>query len=210
MGSPVSWDVAGLRERLKRATPPAFAVYGDDRLESDRLGMADEARPAAVLVPIVRRPEALTVLFTQRTAHLKSHAGQVSFPGGRAEPGDASPEFTALREAQEEIGLSPQHVEILGRLPDYHTRTGYLVAPIIGLLTPPFELVPDPREVDEIFEVPLDFLLDPSNHVRQTRVLQGLTVGYYEMPYEGRHIWGATAGMIVNFWRFLSDAPPGG
>jgi 8-oxo-dGTP pyrophosphatase MutT (NUDIX family) len=161
-----------------------------------------------VLVPIVQRPEALTVLFTRRTSHLKAHAGQVSFPGGRAEPGDASAEFTALREAQEEIGLAPERVEILGRLPDYHTRTGYVVAPIVGLLTPPFELVPDPNEVDEIFEVPLAFLLDPANHRRQTRELQGRTVGYYEMPYERHYIWGATAGMIVNLCRCLSD-PPG-
>jgi 8-oxo-dGTP pyrophosphatase MutT (NUDIX family) len=202
----VKLDVAGLRERLRRRTPPAFAVYGDDRLEGDR----GEPRAAAVLVPIVQRPAALTLLFTQRTAHLKAHAGQVSFPGGRAEPGDASPEFTALREAEEEIGLSPQHVEILGRLPDYHTRTGYLVAPIIGLLTPPFDLVPDPREVDEIFEVPLEFLLDPANHRRQTRVLQGRTVGFYEMPYEGRYIWGATAGMIVNLCRVLAGDEPAG
>jgi 8-oxo-dGTP pyrophosphatase MutT (NUDIX family) len=211
----VRWDVAGLRGRLQRASPPAFAVYGDDRLESDLQGLANAPRPAAVLVPIVQRSEALTLLFTQRTTHLKAHAGQVSFPGGRAEPGDASPEFTALREAEEEIGLSPRHVEIIGRLPDYHTRTGYIVAPIIGLLTPPFDLVPDPREVDEIFEVPLDFLLDPANHRRQTRVLQGRTVGFYEMPYEGRYIWGATAGMIVNLCRILEgeagqNAPPGG
>jgi 8-oxo-dGTP pyrophosphatase MutT (NUDIX family) len=206
----LKWEVAGLRERLKRASPPAFTVYGDDRLESD----LPEGRPAAVLVPIVQRPAELTLLFTQRTAHLKAHAGQVSFPGGRAEPGDASPEFTALREAQEEIGLPLERVEILGRLPDYHTRTGYVVAPIIGLLTPPFDLVPDPREVDEVFEVPLAFLLDPANHRRQTRVLQGRTVGFYEMPYTteagSRYIWGATAGMIVNLWRYLSDAPPGG
>jgi 8-oxo-dGTP pyrophosphatase MutT (NUDIX family) len=202
----LKWDAAGLRERLWHASPPAFTVYGDDRLEGDHA----EARAAAVLVPIVQRADELTLLFTQRTVHLKAHAGQVSFPGGRAEPGDASAEFTALREAQEEIGLAPERVEILGRLPDYHTRTGYVVAPIIGLLTPPFDLAPDPREVDEIFEVPLAFLLDPANHRRQTRVLQGRTVGFYEMPYGQRYIWGATAGMIVNFWRFLSDAPPGG
>ncbi len=200
----MKWDVAGLRERLKRAAPPAFTVYGDDRLAGD----PPEARPAAVLVPIVQRPGELTLLFTQRNAHLKAHAGQVSFPGGRAEPGDASPEFTALREAREEIGLALERVEILGRLPDYHTRTGYVVAPIIGLLTPPFDLVPDPREVDEVFEVPLAFLLDPANHRRQTRVVQGRTVGFYEMQYEnGRTIWGATAGMIVNFWRVLSGPP---
>lgn len=199
----MKWDVAGLRERLKRAAPPTFTVYGDDRLESD----LPEARPAAVLVPIVQRPGELTLLFTQRTVHLKAHAGQVSFPGGRAEPGDASPEFTALREAREEIGLALERVEILGRLPDYHTRTGYVVAPIIGLLTPPFDLAPDPREVDEVFEVPLAFLLDPANHRRQTRVLQGRTVGFYEMPYGNRYIWGATAGMIVNLCRFLCGPP---
>ncbi|HWA36960.1 MAG TPA: CoA pyrophosphatase [Burkholderiales bacterium] len=198
----MSWDVAVLRERLSRATPPAFAVYGDDRLESD---LAAAPKPAAVLVPIVQR-DALMVLFTKRTSHLKAHAGQVSFPGGRAEPGDASPEFTALREAREEIGLAPERVEILGRLPDYHTRTGYLVAPIVGLVAPPLELVPDPREVDEIFEVPLAFLLDPANHRRQTRVLNGRSVGYYEMPYGERYIWGATAGMIVNLCHVLGGA----
>jgi 8-oxo-dGTP pyrophosphatase MutT (NUDIX family) len=206
----LSWDVAGLRERLKRATPPAFAVYGDDRVESD----LPNDKPAAVLVPIVQHAEALTVLFTQRTTHLKSHAGQVSFPGGRAEPGDASPEFTALREAQEEIGLTPERVEILGRLPDYHTRTGYIVAPIIGLVSPPLDLVPDPREVAEIFEVPLAFLLDERNHRRQSRVWQGRTVAYWEMPYRAeqgeRHIWGATAGMIVNLCRLLAGDERGG
>jgi len=196
-------DAAGLRARLRRATPPAFTVYGDDLLESD----IAQARPAAVLVPIVQREEALTVILTQRTTHLRAHAGQVSFPGGRAEPADASPEFTALREAEEEIGLKAERVELLGRLPDYHTRTGYIVAPVIGLVTPPLELVPDPREVQDIFEVPLGFLLDPANHRRQTRVWQGRTVGFYEMPYGERYIWGATAGIIVNLSRILSGAP---
>ena len=194
-------DVAGLRARLQRATRPAFAVYGDERDGLDR----GAPTPAAVLVPIVQREEGLTVLFTQRTTHLKAHAGQVSFPGGRAEPGDASAEFTALREAEEEIGLKPGRVEIIARLPDYHTRTGYLVSPIVGLLTPPLELVPDPREVADIFEVPLPFLLDPANHRRQTREWEGRSVGYYEMPYGERYIWGATAGMIVNLYRALSD-----
>jgi 8-oxo-dGTP pyrophosphatase MutT (NUDIX family) len=200
-------DIAALKERLGRATPPAFAVYGDDRLESD---LAAPPKPAAVLIPIVLR-EPLTVLFTKRTSHLKAHAGQVAFPGGRAEPGDASREFTALREAQEEIGLAPERVELIGRLPDYHTRTGYLVAPIVGLVATPLELAPDPNEVEDIFEVPLAVLLDPANHRRQTRVLQGRSVGYYEMPYPSesgeRYIWGATAGMIVNLCRVLGDAP---
>ncbi|HYD56232.1 MAG TPA: CoA pyrophosphatase [Burkholderiales bacterium] len=201
-------DVAGLKARLRAASPPAFAVYGDDRDERDTA--AGTPTPAAVLVPIVQREEGLTVLFTQRTTHLKAHAGQVSFPGGRAEPGDASPEFTALREAEEEIGLKADRVEIIARLPDYHTRTGYLVSPIVAVLTPPLELVPDPREVAEIFEVPLAFLLDPANHRRQTREWQGRTVGFYEMPYGDRYIWGATAGMIVNLCRALSDVPQGG
>ena len=116
--------------------------------------------PASVLVPIVTHADGLTVLFTQRTAHLRAHSGQVSFPGGRAEPSDASPEFTALRETQEEIGLAPGRVEVIARMPEYLTRTGYRVTPVIGLVAPPLELVPDSREVAEAFEVPLAFLLD--------------------------------------------------
>ena len=200
-------DVAGLRERLKRQAPQAFSVYGDDRIGGEPAGIT----PASVLVPIITHAAGLTVLFTQRTTHLKAHAGQVAFPGGRAEPGDATPEFTALRESQEEIGLAPERVEILARLPDYITRTGYRVTPVVGLLAPPLELAPDPREVEQVFEVPLAFLLDPRNHRRQTRELNGRSVGFYEMPYEGHYIWGATAGMVVNLYRRLSvDAPPGG
>jgi 8-oxo-dGTP pyrophosphatase MutT (NUDIX family) len=192
-------DVAGLRERLKR-TPPTFTVYGDD--EAGRESAA--ATPAAVLVPIVDHPSGLAVIFTQRTAHLKAHSGQVSFPGGRAEPQDPTPEFTALREAQEEIGLAIDRVEVLARMPEYRTRTGFRVTPVVGLLTPPVALTPDPREVEEVFEVPLAFLLDPKNHRRETRELQGRTVGYYVMRYGNRTIWGATAGMLVNLYRHLA------
>jgi 8-oxo-dGTP pyrophosphatase MutT (NUDIX family) len=127
----------------------------------------------------------------------------VSFPGGRVEPGDASAEFTALREAAEEIGLAAERVEILGRLPDYRTRTGFRVTPVIGLVVPPLELTPDAREVAEVFEVPLAFLLDPQNRQRRTREFQGATVGYYVFEYEERVIWGATAGMLVNLYRML-------
>jgi 8-oxo-dGTP pyrophosphatase MutT (NUDIX family) len=198
-------DVAALRARLKRQTPPTFAVYGDDEVGSEPAATA-----ASVLVPIVAHPQGLTVLFTQRTTQLKAHSGQVSFPGGRAEPGDASAEFTALRESQEEIGLAPERVEILARLPDYHTRTGFRVTPIVGLLTPPLGLAPDPREVAEVFEVPLAFLLDPRNHLRRTREFKGQTVGYYEMNFEERTIWGATAGMLVNLYRHLAGGAAGG
>lgn len=187
-----------LRARLKRA-PPTFAVYGDDGTE----GRQAASTAAAVLIPVVLHEE-LTVLFTQRTAHLKSHAGQVSFPGGRAEPGDASAEYTALREAEEEIGLPRERVEVLGRLPDYRTRTGFRVTPVIGIVVPPLELAPDPREVESVFEVPLDFLLDERNRERRTREFQGLQVGYYVYEYQGHVIWGATAGMLVNLHRMLA------
>jgi len=198
----VNLDVAGLRQRLAR-TPPAPSVYGDDGAGREAAALV----PAAVLVPIVTHAAGLTVLFTQRTAHLKSHSGQVSFPGGRSEPGDPSPEFTALREAEEEIGLSPARVEVIARLSDYFVRTGFQVTPVVGLLTPPLALVPDSREVAEVFEVPLAFLLDPRNHQRQTRELRGQTVGFYVMHYGERTIWGATAGMLVNLYRQLAGAP---
>jgi 8-oxo-dGTP pyrophosphatase MutT (NUDIX family) len=190
-------DLAELRRRLATRSPLEFAVYGDDG--AGRSGTT----AAAVLIPVIAQAQGLTVLFTQRTQHLKSHSGQVSFPGGRAEPGDASAEFTALREAQEEIGLALERVEILGRLPEYHTRTGFRVTPVIGLIQPPLELTPDPREVESVFEVPLSFLLDPANRQRRTRELQGRSVGFYVFEYQGHMIWGATAGMLVNLHKML-------
>lgn len=190
-------DLAELRRRLAARSPLEFAVYGDDGV--GRVGTT----AAAVLIPVIAQAQGLTVLFTQRTQHLKSHSGQVSFPGGRAEPGDASAEFTALREAQEEIGLALERVEILGRLPEYHTRTGFRVTPVIGLIQPPLELTPDPREVESVFEVPLSFLLDPANRQRRTRELQGRSVGFYVFEYQGHMIWGATAGMLVNLNKML-------
>lgn len=190
-------DLAELRRRLAARSPLEFAVYGDDG--AGRIGTT----AAAVLIPVIAQAQGLTVLFTQRTQHLKSHSGQVSFPGGRAEPGDASADFTALREAQEEIGLALERVEILGRLPEYHTRTGFRVTPVIGLIQPPLELTPDPREVESVFEVPLSFLLDPANRQRRTRELQGRSVGFYVFEYQGHMIWGATAGMLVNLNKML-------
>jgi len=191
-------DLAELRRRLATSSAPEFTLFGDDGTE----GREFAATAAAVLIPVIAHGE-LTVLFTRRTTHLKSHAGQVSFPGGRAEPGDASAEFTALREAGEEIGLAAERIEILARLPDYRTRTGFRVTPVIGLVTPPLELSPDPREVAEVFEVPLAFLLDPRNRQRRTREFQGRQVGYYVFEYQDRVIWGATAGMLVNLHKML-------
>ena len=182
-------------------------VYGDDGSGREAAGIT----PAAVLVPIIAHPE-LTVLFTRRTAQLKAHSGQVSFPGGRVEPGDPSREYTALREAEEEIGMPAARVEVLGTLPEYFTRTGFRVTPVIGLVQPPLELVPDAREVDEVFEVPLAFLIDPANHRRESRRIGERLATYYIFEHHDRVIWGATAGMLVNLSRRLaapSSAPRG-
>ena len=198
-------DVAELRRRLLR-TPPAFAVYADD----DAQRYDSNSTRAAVLVPIVVHPQGLTVLFTQRTTHLKAHSGQISFPGGRTEDSDPNPEFTALRETQEEIGLPTDRVEILARLPEYLTRTGFRVTPVIGLLAPPLELLPDDREVAEVFEVPLAFLLEKENYKLEKRELLGRMANYYVIQYQDRRIWGVTAGMLVNVCHYLAGAPPGG
>lgn len=152
--------------------------------------------PAAVLFPIVLREEGHTVLLTQRTAHLRDHAGQISFPGGRVEVEDLSPIHTALRETEEEIGLPRERVEIVGFLPEYRTGTGFRVTPVVALVRPPFDLQPDPFEVAEIFEVPLSFLLDPANHQQHSLHYRGALRNYFAMPYGEYFIWGATAGMI--------------
>ena len=152
--------------------------------------------PAAVLFPIVLRDNEHTVLLTQRTAHLKDHAGQISFPGGRVEAEDLSPIHTALRETEEEIGLARDRIEVLGFLPEYLTGTGFRVTPVVALVNPPFELALDPFEVAEAFEVPLDFLLDPANHKRHSLHYRGALRHFFAMPYGDYFIWGATAGMI--------------
>ena len=152
---------------------------------------------AAVLVPIVERSEGMTVLLTQRTAHLRSHAGQISFPGGKSEPHDGSAEDTALREAEEEIGLPRDRVEIVGRLGQRTTGTGFHVTPVVGLIEPTVALVPDPGEVATIFEVPLPFVLDLDNHKIETRLIKGLERQFYVMPYNGYYIWGLTARLLV-------------
>lgn len=178
-----------LRSVLLSMPPDGEAVVEDGAL-------ATNLTPAAVLFPIVRRREGDTVLLTRRTAHLRDHAGQVSFPGGRVETQDGSPLETALRETKEEIGLHRRHIEVLGYLPEYRTGTGFSVIPVVALVEPPFELQPDSFEVAEVFEVPLAFLLDQNNHQRHTVHLRGALRHYFAMPYENYFIWGATAGMI--------------
>jgi 8-oxo-dGTP pyrophosphatase MutT (NUDIX family) len=162
-------------------------------------------RPAAVLVPLVRHEAGMTVILTQRTAHLTEHAAEVSFPGGRLEADDDGAVDAALRETEEEIGLARTRVEVVGRLDDYETGTGYVVTPIVGLIRPPFDLTPDPFEVEEVFEVPLAFILDQTNHELRSGVFRGKERRYYAMPYEGRFIWGATAGMLVNLYEVLRE-----
>ena len=181
--------------------PPCAPGWNHDEL-IDALGPLP-LRAAAVLVPIVECEEGLRVLFTQRTEHLTQHAGQISFPGGRSEPGDAYAAETALREAAEEIGLAAERVEVLGELHKYVTVTGYRVTPVVGLVTPPLELRPDDFEVAEVFEVPLEFLLDPVNHQRNSVVHEGRERRYYAIPYRQYYIWGATAGMLMNLHSFL-------
>jgi 8-oxo-dGTP pyrophosphatase MutT (NUDIX family) len=168
-------------------------------------GMAKptELVPAAVLVPIVERQGGLTILLTQRTDHLSAHAGQISFPGGRMEDIDASVEDAALRETEEEVGLRRQHIELVGQLDLYVTRTGFEVTPVVGIVTPPFAIKPDPFEVAEVFEVPLSFIIDPKNHQKQSRLYKGIERKFYVLPYEDRYIWGATAGMLVNLSEVL-------
>jgi 8-oxo-dGTP pyrophosphatase MutT (NUDIX family) len=194
----------GLRARFEQrlswtaeAQDPRWKEYGDPRV-------------AAVLVPLVVREGGITVLLTQRADHLNDHAGQVSFPGGRHEPFDADATATALREAQEEVGLDPQRVEVLGALPDYLTGTGFRVTPVVALVHPPFTVKADSFEVAEIFEVPLSFLMNPSHHEVRVFRWEGGERRFFAMPYpradaDGDYfIWGATAGMLRNFYRFLA------
>ena len=159
--------------------------------------------PAAVLIAIVQRGRDLNIILTKRTEHLKAHAGQISFPGGRMEPEDINAPACALREAQEEIGLPPQSVDVLGGLSTYETGTGFRVYPIVGWISKPVEYAIDPFEVAEVFEVPVAFLIDSANHKREMRMRGNERRNYFAIPYGDRYIWGATAAMLVGFSRLL-------
>ena len=204
--------VGRLRQQLKRVEPGS-------ELEKPAATTGDwpgaggaQPRPAAVLVPLVlreNRKNSLTVLFTRRTDHLHHHPGQISFPGGGMEEDDSSAEETAVREAEEEIGLAPERIELIGRLPDYLTGTGFRVTPVVGLLHPPIKLKLDGFEVAEAFEVPLAHFLDPANHQRHNiRINGGEMRQFHAMPYGDYFIWGATAGMLMALYHLLVESGP--
>ncbi len=163
----------------------------------------EDSTHASVLIPLVLRPTGITVLLTQRTAHLNDHAGQVSFPGGRRDESDFDPTATALREANEEVGLDLAQVEVIGVMPEYWTSSRFRITPVVGLITPPLNLKLDDFEVADVFEPPLVFLLDQANWRRDSLERDGQRREYWAMPWQGHYIWGVTAGMIVNLQRFL-------
>ncbi len=202
------------RARLDLAHPPGLADLGrssgpgswpggDHRLDDLPPLLDPPPRAAAVLIPVVGRPIGPTVLLTLRGTGLRNHSGQIAFPGGKIDPGDATPAAAALREAHEEIGLDPAQVCLLGYLDPYLTGTGFLIVPTVALVAEPVHLVLNPAEVDEAFEVPLAFLMEASNHRRGTREWNGRSRSFYAMPYRERHIWGITAGIIRSLYEKL-------
>jgi 8-oxo-dGTP pyrophosphatase MutT (NUDIX family) len=191
-----------ISERLAKLPPLAELLTADD-LEKQNEASRQPLKPAAVLLLVVNHPRP-TVLFTQRTTNLTDHAGQIALPGGRCDEGDCTPERTALREAEEEVGIGADRIQVLGRLPEYRTSTGFAVVPVVGWAEPPLSYRPDPREVADVFEVPLEFLLDTRNHRYESAFYKGRMRHYWAMPYGERFIWGATAGMLVTFQRLLA------
>ena len=199
---------AALRQRFAAAPHWETETRGDGGLFAGRTPAA-----ASVLVPLVSRADGLHLLLTRRTDHLRDHAGQISFPGGRAEPEDADAEATALRETEEEVGLPRAYIDVIGSLPPYHTVTAFVVTPVVAIVRPGFSLTLDTFEVAEAFEVPLSFLMDPAHHQRHEAEVAGVRRQFLSMPWDAigadgqprrYFIWGATAAMLRNFYRFLS------
>jgi 8-oxo-dGTP pyrophosphatase MutT (NUDIX family) len=190
-----------IRNQLAAYNPNTEIIRGDHNLN---LGMSPDGNltSAAVLVPLIFHDD-ITVLFTQRAKRMTKHSGQISFPGGHVDDEDIDAEATALRETEEEVGINSAYIEIIGRLDCYIIRTGFLVTPVVGILKPPFVIIPNDHEVDEVFEVPLSFLMDHKNHQRHRHELDGQNRDYYAISYEGRYIWGATAGMLINLYDIL-------
>ena len=199
-GAPDVLSRSDITERLTPGFSGERWLAGDMGADADD---RDEPTPAAVLIGLVERTGGPSLVLTQRTAHLRDHAGQISFPGGRVEPEDPSIRATALREAQEEIGLAPSKVEILGELATYDTVTGFRIHPVVAWLKPPLEFRPDPYEVADVFELPLAFVLDARNHRRHSVRRGAMTRSYYVLPYQNRFVWGATAGILINLYGLL-------
>ena len=197
-----------LAQRRLRQSPPGSLDRGSDPNGDHSLdGLMPKLdvmpRPAAVLVPVVMRADEATILLTQRTPHLREHSGQIAFPGGKIDASDPTPLATALREAEEEIGLDPSLVRPIGYLDGYLSGTGFFITPIVGLVTPPFSLSLNEHEVAEAFEVPLSFLMDPARHELHSREWRGRMRRYYAIPFGDRYIWGVTAGIIRNLYERL-------
>jgi 8-oxo-dGTP pyrophosphatase MutT (NUDIX family) len=194
---------AALRERFARQAPWQPELSRDSRRFVDR-----PVRQAAVLVPIMLHPSP-TVLLTRRTEHLASHSGQIAFPGGKVDETDADAAAAALREAEEEVGLAPHRVEVIGAMPEYQTGSAYRITPVVGLVQPGAEFRTNPHEVADLFEVPLAFLMDPAHHQRRAMDWQDQRHEWFAMPYDDggieRFIWGATAAMLRNLYRFLAS-----
>jgi 8-oxo-dGTP pyrophosphatase MutT (NUDIX family) len=189
----------GERSRLlSSGLPVSKPPLGSDFSLNGVIPAPTSFRPAAVLVPLVRREPGITVLLTQRTEDMPSHAGQIAFPGGRKQQEDADAPATALRETEEEVGISRKFVQVIGVVDPYRTGTGYEITPVVGIVTPGFTIHADPREVADVFEVPLSHFLDAQNHRVDSRIFQGRERRFYAMPYGDRYIWGATAGMLKN------------
>jgi len=207
-------DWAGiLRRRLAGTTPrhdpEHWLTPGSFDSSGRRELLPRDPVPAAVLVPVVERREP-SVLFTQRATQLRNHAGQISFPGGRIEAADDSPAAAALREAREEIGLDERFVTVIGYLPDHVVITGFRITPVVAFVQPGFELLLASEEVEDTFEVPLDYLFDPGNHrlERRRSPVSGEEVEFREIPFGGRTIWGATAGMLLTLYRICTGPQP--
>ena len=205
---------ARVAECLRGSEPaqePEFPYTGNltpEQIATIRQFIPERLARAAVLVPLVEHPDGLRVLLTQRASHLKNHAGQISFPGGRIESDDAGPWEAALREAHEEIGLEPGRVTLAGYLRDHLVISGFRVTPVVGFVQPGFTLQLDTTEVEDVFEVPLEFVLDPTNRVPRDRHFAGFTLQTWDIPYAGRQIWGATASMLLSLTRLLEASVP--
>jgi len=196
-------EITALAEQ--EINPNVPGSYRDDGNAVEIFGLTGPLTPAAVLVALIERSAGMTVLLTRRAESLSSHGGQISFPGGRVEQDDGAPVRTALREAEEEIGLAPSHVEILGRLANYVVGTGYRITPVVGFVDPAQRFVRDEREVAEIFEVPLDIVMERGNYRQEHMRVKNIDRSYYVLPYGGYRIWGATASILLNLRETLSN-----